>query len=141
MIVYWSALWFETIVSGRGAQNESGGCRLSSEIRHGKICSWCPNVHRGYAQNKAGPVTKSGQSQLGSGDSNAYQFGSSAQSAKRPMQVATTTCGSPKQAGMRDKAKEDARRTSAGGESSVETGVQEHKRDGLTVVTIHEYKH
>jgi len=47
MTVYWSAPGGSDNCSAGGAQNESGGCRRLGEIRHGKICSWCPNVHRG----------------------------------------------------------------------------------------------
>jgi len=127
MTVYWSAPAVQTIARQGSAQNESGGCRLSSEIRHGKICSWCPERASGYAQNKAGPVTKSGQSQLGSGDSNAYTLGSSAQSAKghagRYNNLRQSKTGR-----MRDKAKEDARRTSQAAKARSKQAFKNTKR-------------
>ena len=73
----------------------------------GKSVRGARNVHRGYAQNSHGPVTKSGQTQLGSSDSKAYTLGSSAQSAKghagRYNNLRQSKTGR-----MRDKAKVDA---------------------------------
>jgi len=55
MTVYWSAPAVQTIARQGSAQNESGGCRLGSEIRHGKICSWCPERASGIRPEQSWP--------------------------------------------------------------------------------------
>jgi len=111
MTVYWSAPAVQTIARQGARKTNPVAAASAAKSGTGKSVRGARNVHRGYAQNKAGPVTKSGQSQLGSGDSNAYTLGSSAQSAKghagRYNNLRQSKTGR-----MRDKAKEDARRTS-----------------------------
>jgi len=111
MTVYWSAPAIQTIAR-RGATHTNPAAAASAAKKGtGKSVRGARNVHRGYAQNKSGPVTKSGQAQLGGGDSNAYKLGSSAQSATdhagRYNNLRQSKTGR-----MRDKAKEDASRAS-----------------------------
>jgi hypothetical protein len=111
MTVYWSAPAVQTIAR-RGARKTNPAAAASAAKKGtGKSVRGARNVHRGYAQNRSGPVTKSEQTQLGSGDSNAYKLGSSAQSATdhagRYNNLRQSKTGR-----MRDKTKEDASRAS-----------------------------
>jgi len=98
MTVYWSAPAVQTIARQGARKTNPVAAASAAKSGTGKSVRGARNVHRGYAQNKAGPVTKSGQSQLGSGDSNAYTHLGPLPSPRKATQVATTTCGSPKQA-------------------------------------------
>jgi len=140
MTVYWSAPCGSDNLLGRGARKTNPVAAASAaKSGTGKSVRGARNVHRGYAQNKAGPVTKSGQSQLGSGDSNAYTLGSSAQSAKGHAGRYNNLRQS-KQAECATRRKKMLvgrhRRRKLGRNRRSRT-----QRDGLTVVTIHEYKH
>jgi hypothetical protein len=107
MTVYWSAPVVQTIAR-RGATHTNPATAASAvKTGTGKSVRGARNVHRGYAQNGHGPVTKSGQTQLGSGDSTAYTLGSSAQSAKGHVGRYNNLRQS-KTGRMRDKAKADA---------------------------------
>jgi len=111
MTVYWSAPAVQTIARQGAHRTNPVAAASAAKSGAGKSVRGARNVHRGYAQNKAGPVTKSGQAQLGSGNSNAYTLGSSAQSAKghagRYNNLRKSSTGR-----MRNKAKEDASRAS-----------------------------
>lgn len=111
MTVYWSAPAIQTIARRGATHTNPAAVASGAKKGTGKSVRGARNVHRGYAQNGHGPVTKSGQTQLGSGDSNAYKLGSSAQSAKghagRYNNLRQSKTGR-----MRDKAKEDASRAS-----------------------------
>jgi hypothetical protein len=107
MTVYWSAPAVQTIAR-RGATHTNPAAAASAvKTGTGKTVRGARNVHRGYAQNSHGPVTKSGQTQLGSGDSNAYTLGASTQSAKGHARRYNNLRQS-KTGRMRDKAKVDA---------------------------------
>ncbi|NEU59137.1 hypothetical protein [Halorussus sp. MSC15.2] len=82
MTVYWSSPAIRTIARKSATKTNPATAASAAKKGTGKSVRGARNVHRGYAQNAHGPVTKSGQTQLGSGDSNAYKLGSSAQSAK-----------------------------------------------------------
>jgi len=84
LTVYWSAPTLQRIAHSGTQTTARGAPKAKTAAKKGTGTSvrGARNVHRGYAQNAHGPVTKNGQTQLGSGDSNAYKLGSSAQSAK-----------------------------------------------------------
>ncbi|MFC7164925.1 hypothetical protein [Halospeciosus flavus] len=111
MTVYWSAPAIQTIARRGATHTNPAAAASAAKTGTGKSVRGARNVHRGYAQNRHGPVTKSGQAQLGGGDSNAYKLGSSAQSATdhagRYNNLRQSKTGR-----MRDKAKEDASRAS-----------------------------
>jgi len=111
MTVYWSAPAVQTIARRGATHTNPAAAASTAKAGTGKSVRGARNVHRGYAQNGSGPVTKSGQTQLGSGDSNAYKLGSSAQSATdhagRYNNLRQSKTGR-----MRDKTKEDASRAS-----------------------------
>jgi len=127
MTVYWSACGSDNCSAGERAKRIRWLPPQQRNQAHGKSVRGARNVHRGYAQNKAGPVTKSGQSQLGSGDSNAYTLGSSAQSAKGHAGRNNLRRQS-KTGRMRDKAKEDARRTSQAAKARSKQAFKNTKR-------------
>ncbi|WP_135536434.1 hypothetical protein [Halostella pelagica] len=106
MTVYWSAPAVQTIARQGAGKTNPAAAASAAKTGTGKSVRGARNVHRGYAQNKSGPVTKSGQTQLGSGDSKAYKLGSSAQSTKdhagRYNNLRKSRTGR-----MRDKTKED----------------------------------
>ncbi|MDL0125168.1 hypothetical protein PNP85_11560 [Halobacterium salinarum] len=107
MTVYWSAPAVQTIARQGARKTNPAAAASAVKTGTGKSVRSARNVHRGYAQNGDGPVTKSGQTQLGSGDSTAHKVGSSAQSAKghagRYNNLRQSKTGR-----MRDKAKVDA---------------------------------
>jgi len=109
LTVYWSAPTLQRIAHSGAGATAKGAPRAKNAAKKGtgKSVRGARNVHRGYAQNGRGPVTKSGQTQLGSGDSKAYKLGSSAQSTKdhagRYNNLRKSSTGR-----MRDKVKEDA---------------------------------
>lgn len=106
MTVYWSAPAVQTIARQGAGKTNPAAAASAAKKGTGKSVRGARNVHRGYAQNGGGPVTQSGQTQLGSGDSNAYKLGSSAQSATdhagRYNNLRKSRTGR-----MRDKTKED----------------------------------
>ena len=106
MTVYWSAPAVQTIARQGATKTNPAAAASAAKKGTGKSVRGARNVHRGYAQNGRGPVTKSGQTKLGSGDSNAYKLGSSAQSTKdhagRYNNLRKSRTGR-----MRDKTKED----------------------------------
>ncbi|WP_115864243.1 hypothetical protein [Halorussus litoreus] len=84
LTVYWSAPTLQRIAHSGAGTTTKGAPKAKNAAKKGarKSVRGARNVHRGYAQNSHGPVTQSGQTQLGSGNSKAYKLGSSAQSAK-----------------------------------------------------------
>jgi len=108
LTVYWSAPTLQRIAHSSAGATAKGAPKAKNAAKKGagKSVRGARNVHRGYAQNDHGPVTKSGQTQIGSGDSKAYKLGSSAQSAKdhagRYNNLRKSRTGR-----MRDKTKED----------------------------------
>jgi len=117
----------QTIARQGSAQNESGGCRLSSEIRHGKICSWCPERASGIRPEQSWPGDEKRTVPTWEWRLERIHLGP-LPSPRKATQVATTTCGSPKQARMRDKAKEDARRTSQAAKARSKQAFKNTKR-------------
>ena len=113
LTVYWSAPTLQRIASSGAGTTAKAAPQAKNAAKRGagKATRGARNVHRGYAQNGRGPVTKSGQTQLGSGDSTAHKVGSSAQSAKghagRYNNLRQSKTGR-----MRDKAKVDASQAS-----------------------------
>jgi len=85
MTVYWSSPAIRTIAQkGASTTNPAAAKAGAAKAKHtsGKAVRGARNVHRGYAENQVGAVTKSGQTTLESGDSKAYKLGSSARSTK-----------------------------------------------------------
>ncbi|WP_323677230.1 hypothetical protein [Halorubellus sp. PRR65] len=106
MTVYWSTPAVQTIARQGTTKTNPAVAASAAKKGAGKSVRGARNVHRGYAQNGRGPVTQSGQTQIGNGDSKAYKLGSSAQSAKdhagRYNNLRKSRTGR-----MRDKTKED----------------------------------
>jgi hypothetical protein len=82
MTVYWSSPAMKRLAHQGVKKTNPAAAASAAKKGTGKSVRGARNVHRGYAQNAHGPVTKSGQTQLGSGNSNAYKLGSSTRSAK-----------------------------------------------------------
>ena len=85
MTVYWSSPAIRTIAQkGVSATNPTAAASGAAKAKRtsGKAVRGARNVHRGYADNQVGAVTKSGQTTLGGGNSKAYKLGSSARSTK-----------------------------------------------------------
>ncbi|WP_254533960.1 hypothetical protein [Natrinema gelatinilyticum] len=111
LTVYWSSPAMRTIAQ-RGAYSSNpaaaaAGARKAKSAP-GSAVRGARNVHRGYADNQFGAVTKSGQTTIGSGGSKAYKLGSSAQATKTHVGQYNTVRKS-EYGRMRDKAAEDAR--------------------------------
>ncbi|SEU14302.1 hypothetical protein, partial [Natrinema hispanicum] len=111
MTVYWSSPAMRTIAQkGASTTNPAAAKAGAAKAKRtsGKAVRGARNVHRGYADNQIGSVTKSGQTTLRSGDSRAYKLGSSARSTKehagRYNNLRKSRTGR-----MRDKAADDAR--------------------------------
>lgn len=106
MTVYWSTPAVQTIARQGTTKTNPAAAASAAKKGAGKSVRGARNVHRGYARNGRGPVTQSGQTQIGNGDSKAYKLGSSAQSAKdhagRYNNLRKSRTGR-----MRDKTKED----------------------------------
>lgn len=110
MTVYWSAPAMKSIAHKgvKGTNPAAAGTAVRSGV--GKSVRGARNVHRGYAQNGAGALTKSGQTTLGSGDSKAHKLGAAAQSAKGHT-VRYNNLRKSKTGKLRDKAKTDIGRS------------------------------
>ncbi|WP_222914080.1 hypothetical protein [Natrinema sp. SYSU A 869] len=112
MTVYWSSPAMRTIAQkGVTATNPAAAKSGAAKAKRtsGKAVRGARNVHRGYADNQVGAVTKSGQTTLESGNSKAYKLGSSARSTKTHAGRYNNLRKS-KTGRMRDKAADDARK-------------------------------
>ncbi|WP_247729558.1 hypothetical protein [Halovivax limisalsi] len=111
MTVYWSAPAMRAIAH-KGVHNTNPAAAGAAAKRGvGSGVRGARNVHRGYAQNATGALTKSGQAKFGSDGSKAYKLGSAARSAKSNA-VRYNNLRKTKTGRMRDKAKVDAGKTS-----------------------------
>ncbi len=112
MTVYWSSPAMRTIArTGVSATNPAAAKSGAAKAKRtsGKAVRGARNVHRGYADNQIGAITKSGQTTLESGNSKAYKLGSSARSTKTHAGRYNNLRKS-KTGRMRDKAADDARK-------------------------------
>ncbi|RZV05268.1 hypothetical protein BDK88_4294 [Natrinema hispanicum] len=129
MTVYWSSPAMRTIAQkGASTTNPAAAKAGAAKAKRtsGKAVRGARNVHRGYADNQVGPVTKSGQTTLGSGDSRAYKLGSSARSTKdhagRYNNLRKSKTGR-----MRDKAADDARKATQNASTRAKRGLKNTK--------------
>ncbi len=130
MTVYWSSPAMRTIAQkGVSATNPAAAASGAAKAKRtsGKAVRGARNVHRGYADNRIGAVTKSGQTRLGSGDSRAYKLGASARSTKTHAGRYNNLRKS-KTGRMRDKAAEDARKATEEASSKTKRGLKHTKR-------------
>ncbi|MFC3958924.1 hypothetical protein [Halovivax cerinus] len=106
MTVYWSAPAMQSLAHKSVQHTNPAAAGAATKRGVGSGVRGARNVHRGYAKNATGAVTKGGQTTFGSGGSKAYKMGSAAQSAKdhavRYNNLRKTRTGR-----MRDKAKLD----------------------------------
>lgn len=107
LTVYWSSPAMRTIAQQGTKRANPAAAATTTKASTGKAVRGARNVHRGLSEKPHGPVTKTGQTQLGSGSSKAYALGSSARSAKNTAEkynnLRKSSTGQ-----MRDKAKQDA---------------------------------
>ncbi|ELZ17535.1 hypothetical protein [Natrinema limicola] len=129
MTVYWSSPAMRTIAQkGATATNPAAAKYGAAKAKRtsGKAVRGARNVHRGYAENQIGSVTKSGQTTLGTGDSRAYKLGSSARSTKdhagRYNNLRKSKTGQ-----MRDKAADDARNATQKASTRAKRGLKNTK--------------
>jgi len=129
MTVYWSSPAMRTIAQkGASTTNPAAAKAGAAKAKRtsGKAVRGARNVHRGYADNQLGPVTKSGQTTLGTGDSKAYKLGSSARSTKehagRYNNLRKSRTGR-----MRDKAADDARNATQKASTRAKRGLKNTK--------------
>ncbi|TMT80240.1 hypothetical protein E2L06_18475 [Haloterrigena sp. H1] len=129
MTVYWSSPAMRTIAQkGATATNPAAAKAGAAKAKRtsGKAVRGARNVHRGYADNRIGSVTKSGQTTLGTGDSKAYKLGSSARSTKehagRYNNLRKSRTGR-----MRDKAADDARNATQKASTRAKRGLKNTK--------------
>ncbi|MFD1564595.1 hypothetical protein ACFR99_13710 [Haloarchaeobius amylolyticus] len=129
MTVYWSSPAMRTIAQkGATATNPAAAKAGAAKAKRtsGKAVRGARNVHRGYADNQVGPVTRSGQTTLGTGDSKAYKLGSSARSTKdhagRYNNLRKSKTGR-----MRDKAADDARKATRKASTRAKRGLKNTK--------------
>ncbi|ELZ15709.1 hypothetical protein [Natrinema limicola] len=129
MTVYWSSPAMRTIAQkGASTTNPAAAKAGAAKAKRtsGKAVRGARNVHRGYADNQLGSVTKSGQTTLGSGDSKAYKLGSSARSTKehagRYNNLRKSRTGR-----MRDKAADDARKATQNASTRAKRGLKNTK--------------
>ncbi|GAB7120507.1 hypothetical protein [Natrinema sp. JCM 9743] len=129
MTVYWSSPAMRTIAQkGASTTNPAAAKAGAAKAKRtsGKAVRGARNVHRGYADNQLGSVTKSGQTTLGSGDSRAYKLGSSARSTKdhagRYNNLRKSRTGR-----MRDKAADDARKATQKASTRAKRGLKNTK--------------
>jgi len=130
MTVYWSSPAIRTIAQkGASTTNPAAAKAGAAKAKHtsGKAVRGARNVHRGYAENQVGAVTKSGQTTLESGDSKAYKLGSSARSTKdhagRYNNLRKSKTGR-----MRDKAADDTRKATQKASTQAKRGLKTRKR-------------
>ena len=129
MTVYWSSPAIRTIAQkGASTTNPAAAKAGAAKAKRtsGKAVRGARNVHRGYAENQIGAVTKSGQTTLESGDSKAYQLGSSARSTKdhagRYNNLRKSKTGR-----MRDKAADDTRKATQKASTRAKRGLKNTK--------------
>jgi hypothetical protein len=129
MTVYWSSPAIRTIAQkGASTTNPAAAKAGAAKAKHtsGKAVRGARNVHRGYAENQVGAVTKSGQTTLESGDSKAYKLGSSARSTKdhagRYNNLRKSKTGR-----MRDKAADDTRKATQKASTQAKRGLKNTK--------------
>lgn len=110
MTVYWSSPAMKAVAYRGINQTNPATAARAAKTGVGTSVRGARNVHRGYAQNAAGPVTKSGQTMAGSGSSSAYKIGAATRSARahagRYNNLRKSRTGK-----MRTKAKADAGRS------------------------------
>ncbi|MFD1564472.1 hypothetical protein ACFR99_13040 [Haloarchaeobius amylolyticus] len=129
MTVYWSSPAMRTIAQkGASTTNPAAAKAGAAKAKRtsGKAVRGARNVHRGYADNQLGSVTKSGQTTLGSGDSKAYKLGSSARSTKEHAGRYNNLRKS-KTGRMRDKAADDARNATQKASTRAKRGLKNTK--------------
>jgi len=129
MTVYWSSPAMRTIAQkGASTANPAAAKAGAAKAKRtsGKAVRGARNVHRGYAENQIGSVTKSGQTTLGSGDSRAYKLGSSARSTKEHAGRYNNLRKS-KTGRMRDKAADDARKATQNASTRAKRGLKNTK--------------
>ena len=129
MTVYWSSPAIRTIAQkGASTTNPAAAKAGAAKAKRtsGKAVRGARNVHRGYAENQIGAVTKSGQTTLESGDSKAYKLGSSARSTKdhagRYNNLRKSKTGR-----MRDKAADDTRKATQKASTRAKRGLKNTK--------------
>jgi len=129
MTVYWSSPAMRTIAQkGTSTTNPAAAKAGAAKAKRtsGKAVRGARNVHRGYAENQIGAVTKSGQTTLESGDSKAYKLGSSARSTKdhagRYNNLRKSKTGR-----MRDKAADDTRKATQKASTRAKRGLKNTK--------------
>ncbi|WP_408960797.1 hypothetical protein [Natrinema sp. 74] len=130
MTVYWSSPAIRTVAQkGVSATNPAAAASGAAKAKRtsGKAVRGARNVHRGYANNQVGAVTKSGQTTLGGGNSKAYQLGSSARSTKAHAGRYNNLRKS-KTGRMRDKAADDARRATQKTSTRAKRGLKNTKQ-------------
>jgi len=139
MTVYWSAPAVQTIARQGARKTNPVAAASAAKSGTGKSVRGARNVHRGYAQKQSWPGDEKRTVPTWERLERIHTW-VLCPVRERPRR----SLQQPAAVQNRPNARQGERRCSSdvtGGESSVETGVQEHKRDGLTVVTIHEYKH
>jgi len=129
MTVYWSSPAIRTIAQKGAATTNPAAAKAGAakaKQTSGKAVRGARNVHRGYAENQIGAVTKSGQTTLESGDSKAYKVGSSARSTKdhagRYNNLRKSKTGR-----MRDKAADDTRKATQKASTRAKRGLKSTK--------------
>ena len=130
MTVYWSSPAIRTVAQkGVSATNPAAAASGAAKAKHtsGKAVRGARNVHRGYANNQVGAVTKSGQTTLGGGNSKAYQLGASARSTKTHAGRYNNLRKS-KTGRMRDKAADDARKATQKTSTRAKRGLKNTKQ-------------
>ncbi|WP_226043277.1 hypothetical protein [Natrinema sp. DC36] len=130
MTVYWSSPAIRTVAQkGVSATNPAAAASGAAKAKRtsGKAVRGARNVHRGYANNQVGAVTKSGQTTLGGGNSKAYQLGSSARSTKAHAGRYSNLRKS-KTGRMRDKAADDARKATQKTSTRAKRGLKNTKQ-------------
>ncbi|MDF9748468.1 MULTISPECIES: hypothetical protein [Natrinema] len=130
MTVYWSSPAIRTVAQkGVSATNPTAAASGAAKAKRtsGKAVRGARNVHRGYANNQVGAVTKSGQTTLGGGNSKAYQLGSSARSTKAHAGRYNNLRKS-KTGRMRDKAADDARKATQKTSTRAKRGLKNTKQ-------------
>ncbi|WP_137290879.1 hypothetical protein [Natronorubrum halophilum] len=129
MTVYWSSPAVRTIAQKSvTATNPASAAAGASKAKaaSGSAVRGARNVHRGYANGKFGPVTKSGQTKLGGSNSKAYKLGQSANSTKSHARQYNTLRKSDS-GRIRDKAKDDAKRATRKTSAKAKQGLRNTK--------------
>ncbi|WP_226042694.1 hypothetical protein [Natrinema sp. DC36] len=130
MTVYWSSPAIRTVAQkGVSATNPAAAASGAAKAKRtsGKAVRGARNVHRGYANNQVGAVTKSGQTTLGGGNSKAYQLGASARSTKAHAGRYNNLRKS-KTGRMRDKVADDARKATQKTSTRAKRGLKNTKQ-------------